>query len=175
MKKKNQANMLAKECIVTALVQLLEEKPFSAITISELTERAGVSRMTYYRNYHAKEDIFEIYLEDVLEHYKEDVKKLMLKGNYYDKENMIHYFLYLKKHKRFLRCLMKNGFGHLILATVNKYVMATWYQPDDGIEQYYTLQAFAGTLFNLYLAWSSNGMKESPEKMAEILQKIYSA
>ena len=93
MQKKNQANILAKECIVTALMQLLEEKPFSAITISELTERAGVSRMTYYRNYQAKEDIFEIYLDDVLEHYREDVQELMLKGNYYDKDKWYIIFL----------------------------------------------------------------------------------
>lgn len=173
MQKKNQANLLAKECIVTALMQLLEEKPFSSITISELTERAGVSRMTYYRNYQVKEDIFEIYLEDVLVRYKEDVENLMLKGNYYDRDNMIHYFSYLQKHQKFLECLMKNGFGHLILMTISKYVMATWYQEEDDMERYYILQAFAGTLFMLYLSWSENGMKETPEKMAEILQKIY--
>ena len=41
--RKNQANRLARECIVTALMQLLKEKPLSAISVSELTERAGVS------------------------------------------------------------------------------------------------------------------------------------
>ncbi len=175
MQKKNQANILAKECIVTALMQLLEEKPFSAITISELTERAGVSRMTYYRNYQAKEDIFEIYLDDVLEHYREDVQELMLKGNYYDKDNMVHYFSYLKDHRIFLECLVKNGFGHLLLRTISKYVMATWYREGDGVERYYMLQAFAGALFTLYLTWSNNGMQETPEQMAEILRKIYNA
>lgn len=173
MQKKNQANVLAKECIVTALMQLLEEKPFSAITISELTERAGVSRMTYYRNYQAKEDIFEIYLDDVLVLYQADVEKLMLKGNYYDKDNMIHYFSYLQAHRKFLECLMKNGFGHLFLRTIRRYVMETWYQEGDDTERYYMLQAFAGTLFMLYLSWSEGGMKESPEELAEVLEKIY--
>ena len=39
--------------MVQALIQLLKTKSLSNITITELTERAGVSRMTYYRNYHS--------------------------------------------------------------------------------------------------------------------------
>ena len=33
MKKKNQSNQIARECIVTALIQLTEQTPFSAITV----------------------------------------------------------------------------------------------------------------------------------------------
>lgn len=51
---KNAANQIAKECLVTALIQLLKEKNLSEITISELASKAGVSRMTYYRNYTTK-------------------------------------------------------------------------------------------------------------------------
>ena len=57
--KKNPSNLLARKCIATALSQLLKEKSFSSITVSELTKKAGVSSMTYYRNYSSKEDIFE--------------------------------------------------------------------------------------------------------------------
>ena len=63
--KRNQANVLAKECMVSALMQLLETKPLSAISVTELTEKAGVSRMTYYRNYQSKEEIFQDYLDDI--------------------------------------------------------------------------------------------------------------
>lgn len=41
MSAKNAANQLARECIVTALLQLLKEKPLSALSISEITSRAG--------------------------------------------------------------------------------------------------------------------------------------
>ena len=71
--RKNQANQLARECMVTALMQLLKEKPLSAVSVSELTEKAGVSRMTYYRNYQSKEEIFTVYLDDILDDYRDDV------------------------------------------------------------------------------------------------------
>ena len=47
MKRKNQSNILAREYITTALIKLANEKPLSSISISELTQKAGVSRMTY--------------------------------------------------------------------------------------------------------------------------------
>ena len=36
---------------VTNILQLMEKKPFSEIKISELCERAGVSRISFYRNF----------------------------------------------------------------------------------------------------------------------------
>lgn len=50
-KKISSTNLFAKECIVSALIQLIYAKPLSSITISELCQKAGVSRMTFYRNY----------------------------------------------------------------------------------------------------------------------------
>src|SRR6266487_4230789 len=42
-----------------ALVELIEERGFDALTIGELTERAMVSRAAFYRNYHDKYDLVE--------------------------------------------------------------------------------------------------------------------
>lgn len=171
--RKNQTNILAKECMVEALIQLLEEKPLSAITISELTEKAGVSRMTYYRNYHTKEDIFETYLDDAMNVYYEEVSLLMLQGELYDKENLTRCFRFLKEHRHFLDTLFKSGFGYLLLKTICKNVIKTWYHPEDDKAHYYKLQAFSGSLYNMYIAWSVDGMKETPEEMAQILHDIY--
>lgn len=61
----SQANIIAKECIVSALLKLIYEKPLSTITISELTKKAGVSRMTFYRNYDSKEEVFIGHLDEI--------------------------------------------------------------------------------------------------------------
>ena len=170
--RKNQANRLARECIVTALMQLLKEKPLSAISVSELTERAGVSRMTYYRNYKSKEDIFSSYLEEALIDYQQEARRLSLDRQIYDSANLYHCFSYFEKHKEFLDSLFKSGLGHLLLSAISRYIIDFWYKPEDGMETYYGLQAFAGALYNLYISWSSNGSKETPEEMVRLLQRI---
>ena len=65
MKRKNGGNTLAKECIVTALIELMKIKPYASISITDITNRAGVSRMAYYRNYVSKDDILNKYMEEV--------------------------------------------------------------------------------------------------------------
>lgn len=58
-----EANQLTKESIETALLFLLEKKELKQISVSELVQKAGVSRNAFYRNYKSKEEILEAYYE----------------------------------------------------------------------------------------------------------------
>lgn len=49
MTQKTISHELAKECIFTALMLLMEKQDYEKITITDIARRAGVSRMTYYR------------------------------------------------------------------------------------------------------------------------------
>lgn len=57
MEKEHSAHRLAVDCIYTALVELMQRRPYDEITITDITKRAGVSRMAYYRNFRDKDDI----------------------------------------------------------------------------------------------------------------------
>lgn len=48
---------LTKQAIVAALERLLERKPFSKITVNELAEECGISRMTFYYHF---QDIYDL-------------------------------------------------------------------------------------------------------------------
>lgn len=63
MKKNYQQHMETREWIALALLDLMREYPYETITITQITARAGVPRMTYYRNYSAKEEILADYIE----------------------------------------------------------------------------------------------------------------
>ena len=77
------SNFFSRDCMVQALIQLLKTKSLSNITITELTERAGVSRMTYYRNYHSLDDIFSSYLKDLVEYQEgQVVSKTLVQNDY---------------------------------------------------------------------------------------------
>lgn len=66
MTKENGAHLLVVDCIYQALVQLMETKPYKDITITDITKKAGVSRMAYYRNFQEKDDILIDHLKKVL-------------------------------------------------------------------------------------------------------------
>ena len=54
-----QKNTYVKKQITAALLDLLKEKPLSDISISELTNKAEIGRVSFYRNYQNKEDILK--------------------------------------------------------------------------------------------------------------------
>ena len=47
------------ESVVEGLWGLLEDKSFEKISVSELVERAGIDRVTFYRNFSNKEEVLK--------------------------------------------------------------------------------------------------------------------
>ena len=54
-----QKNTYVKRQITATLLDLLKEQPLSNISISELTSKSKVGRVSFYRNYQCKEDILK--------------------------------------------------------------------------------------------------------------------
>lgn len=54
---------LSKGYLTEAMFLLLEKKPFAEISVTELCEKAGVSRLTFYRNFETREQV-------ILDHYQ---------------------------------------------------------------------------------------------------------
>lgn len=67
MDKKNEANALVIECITTALLEMMRKQSFDSITITDLTKRAGVGRVSFYRNFTSKKEILARYLDKLLQ------------------------------------------------------------------------------------------------------------
>lgn len=63
MKRKSDTHELIEQCILDALIQLLQKHPYDEITITDITNKAGVSRMAYYRNYESKDEKFAVIIK----------------------------------------------------------------------------------------------------------------
>lgn len=102
--KKSTANELAKECIYTAFLQLVEQMPYSEITVTEIAKRAGVSRMTYYRNYSSKEDILIKQIDELLASFEKEIDS----GRMQWKE-LWNLFFHHFRHSRLIAAMIKAG------------------------------------------------------------------
>ena len=56
-----------RESLGDALVELMQEKPFAAITVQHVIDRANVGRSTFYAHYRDKDDLFLSDAEDFFE------------------------------------------------------------------------------------------------------------
>lgn len=159
-------NIFVKECIVKALVELMNHKELKDITITEITKKAGVSRMSYYRNYYDKDDILDNYLTEIIIKYDEKRREL-LKNNEKSMYNLILYaFEFFKQYKDFVIAVEKSNLSNMMLNTITKY-MFTLYKCEDTKSKY-ELLIFSGSLYNSCKTWLLTGLKENPEELAKI-------
>ena len=77
-KKPNKTNLFVRECITSALFSLMEKYPFEEITVTDIINKAGVSRMGFYRNYSSKENVVESF---VLEKFVDTIYTVFSKTN----------------------------------------------------------------------------------------------
>lgn len=56
MNRREQLTIKLREDIGGAILELMREKPLERITVDELTRRANVGRVTYYRQFHSRQE-----------------------------------------------------------------------------------------------------------------------
>ena len=158
MDKRKKENMRVKESITKTLFDLMHEKSFSSISISELIRAAGVARVSFYRNYDSKEDVLLTLIEDVLEQFRSTVD--CNEENYYTYRNIYRSFEYFKRCGDFVLDLYQFGYGSILLEKLNQFheeIAGT--MPNNSIEKY-KLYMYMGALFNTAIIWLKNGAKE---------------
>jgi AcrR family transcriptional regulator len=65
--KHDRRSQRTRHLLSAAFVQLMREKGYSAITVSDLIERANIGRSTFYSHYRDKDDLFVHELDSVIE------------------------------------------------------------------------------------------------------------
>ena len=86
-----------------ALIALIEEQGFEAITVGELTERAMVSRAAFYRNYQDKYDLVEKIFEEAMSTLLNAVGEL---GQEHPPEIWVTFFEHIAAYERLYRALL---------------------------------------------------------------------
>ena len=174
MKRISQTNIQVKQDMYKALLRLMRNKPFSSISVSDITSEAGVSRMSFYRNYNAIEEILIERLDEVVEEYRaEDVEdsEVGKQKVFYEKKYMLHCFKFFYLHRDFIDALIIAGMGDLFLSKITEYLIRKWVDAEkiEIRKEILKVSAFAGAIYNMYRQWSNADFHESPEDVAEIL------
>jgi AcrR family transcriptional regulator len=86
-----------------ALVELIEERGFDALTIGELTTRAMVSRAAFYRNYQDKYDLVDQIFEEAMRALLAAVGDL---GREHPAEIWVTFFEHIAEYERLYRALL---------------------------------------------------------------------
>jgi AcrR family transcriptional regulator len=117
MPKVMQRQTHTQEWLQQALLELMQEKDYSAITIQEITERADIARITFYRHYTTKEELLLDSLEHIYSMFLEqfaamDTQKLVM--GELEEPPMLPLFQHIADNRKLYRAILEGQVAAIV-------------------------------------------------------------
>lgn len=154
-----------------ALIELLDEKSFDEINVKELCERAGVSRMAFYRNFEA--------MENVLDGYFIEMGRLVFEEEKLDDSvNSINLGLIkiANKNRKFSNIYFNNSRRSMLEKLFKEQIQQYIEDHDYYIkveERNFVASYCAGGIFSVISDWVHNDYKDDEEVILQVLNKLH--
>lgn len=157
-------NAYVTEHLEHAFLELLAEKPIEDISVCVLTEKAGVGRASFYRNYKCKEDILRAHIHTLFGEWIQEWQQQEGAPLSTQIRTMLAHF---EKHRAFYQLLNDRGLAYLL-----KDVIIGLFGPKPAYEktQAYASAFVAYTLYGWIDVWFQRGMRESADEIAELFR-----
>ena len=168
-----------RDALGDALVALMHETPFRAITVQQVLDRAHVSRSTFYAHYRDKEDLF---LSDVDEFFERMATLLLRRREASTRVAPVReLFAHVAEWRKFHAALVTSGKVHDVLelgqghfaraidARLRTVPAAAGLPP---IRRTAMAHALAGALVALLSWWLDHGAAGSPAAMDDVYHQM---
>lgn len=160
---------ITQEALIGSIERLITKKSFNDISVSELTKVAGISRMTFYRNYRNIIQVLSYQVDLLL---AEFTTTITYNGDDYQYiKQVIEFF---QAHRDFIKVLLSANQQNLLLqevatilkklATHNQYLTAFTEK-----ETYYFVEYHTTGLMSVIIDWIQNGEPEPVDELAKFL------
>jgi len=162
------------ELIFNGLRELMKEKEFGKISVSELVNKAQIGRTTFYRNFDTIEDVIIYKLND---HFNKLGEYLLEEGVKRNIEYYIKPFLeYWDDNTYIIKMLMESNQINILYGEFIK-IMDTFVRDspkiyEDNLEyKDYIVSMRASVIISLLIQWIKRDKKETPKMLTDILIK----
>lgn len=156
-----------KERMADALLELLAEKPYAEISVSEITDRADVGRATYYRHFASKDDVllykFQTIFDNVPhqnkpfhEHTLEDVTTFFEE-----------YFGNLAANKDVLEQVYSANLDYLLFIYMYRFTVTA--SAGGTLLTRYRVALHSASTFAIVDQWITSGFEQSPEELTDMI------
>lgn len=165
----NQTSFI-KDCMADALEKLMQERPIKDISIDEITNLAGVGRVTYFRNFNSK---YEVIAYKHIKEWKEwrDEHELTPSTTFNPDKNYYFWQYHYDNREKIVRRFRDRDDCMHIFSIVMKEVFV----PEVGneYEDSYKIAFFSYGVIGLLQKWLENDFRETPEEMVKITSKWF--
>lgn len=163
--------------IKKAFVDLLQEKPFEKIKVSEIARKAGIDRQTFYLHFVDKYDLLDKMNKEFLQVYKTILVERLEGDNSFALEKLEKIYQgnlpYLKEHRLEVLSLLKIGTGRICLKRDLRKMLIDKYQEITGEALTSFRQDMLATLYvDSFITFIKEDRKISEKEIEDLLIKI---
>ncbi|HBG5345401.1 TPA: TetR/AcrR family transcriptional regulator C-terminal domain-containing protein [Clostridioides difficile] len=176
-----------KKMIRSALAELIDEKGFNNISVTDLTQRADINRGTFYLHYVDKYDLLDKIENEIIQEIEEETKHLdsanMME---IDTSNeplpfMVKLFEYFRKNSVIIKSILGPKGDPTFERKIKRFIETNLFEKqkfksfniDEAvISEEYFIQYILSADLGVIQYWLEKNMKESPEEMALILARM---
>jgi AcrR family transcriptional regulator len=182
MEKSNANNRQVKRTrswIFDALMALMDEKPYNEISVSDIVEKAGIARQTFYRSYSNKDDVIIQFFDNLFNLNPVKTENIFRDGGRDIVNSTIPLWQFVK-YAGVLKKIVNTDTEHLLYHYCKKWEktitdLYTGKLPEEKqlIFSYIVKYQCAGTM-NIIIDWIKNDMSLPAEALADIIHNLTS-
>jgi AcrR family transcriptional regulator len=167
-----------------ALLALIVEKGYEAVTVQDILDRADIGRSTFYAHYRDKDDLLLSGVEHLRTLFEQQQQSLLAAKHGKDAPefNMIlEVFRHTAEHHKLYKAFAGKQSGEMILKYLHKYLYNMFIGPHKALMQNrknppvsveLTTHWIVTSLLSLVVWWLDNNMPYTPERMDEIFRQL---
>ena len=166
----------SKEAICLALFLLLKKYPYDEISVKQISERAGVSRMSFYRYFKNKEDVFIYYSDEKFIEFNDIIHEKHIANV---KDMITEFLLFIKQNAESVQVLVNIDKYAIMLPQYEKYVAYLYKKfirivsAVPSVLDKYAISFLSGGLYSTTLKWFKDGAQDDPIEIGNELYELF--
>jgi AcrR family transcriptional regulator len=172
-----------KQLLRSALMSLIQERGFEALSVQDIIDRADVGRATFYAHFDSKEDLLASGIEDLRASLRER-QRLALAAPIPPEDRLFAFsrelFVHADEHRTVFRAMVGKRSGAVIQQLLQKMLVdlvrdeikQRQGQEEGAMPIEATAQFVGGGLFGLLLWWGSGKMRMSVDEVDSIFRRL---
>lgn len=174
---RNKTALASQQQISQAMMRLIQEKPFSQITISELCKEAGTSRQTFYSLFTSRENVM-VYTLHSRFCSSQEISSVIPQASC--RQESLHLLCrgcsqYLYQNRHLLSMLVENKIDYLLYDSVFDLMNRSdcLLGGLDPCQRRYASSFYAGGVSCVARQYAREGCDASPEKLEALLLQLF--
>ena len=169
-----------KRWLYEALLALLKEKTFDAITIQDITNEADIARMTFYRHFQDKEELLQSctqqFLDGIEPLLKSPLQAIEAETGNIVRQNLKSFYDYVLENQETFKVLLTGSVGSTVRKQLRGFFTEFIMESLEGGGTLKTLTVppeFVATyvaegVIGLTIWWLETGTKQSTKRLADM-------